>query len=70
MKASEIRDMSPEERGQKLAEMQEAFFNLRFQHETGQLENPQKLKQAKRDIARIKTVMRETEVNPNPTSES
>ena len=70
MKANEIRDMSPEERGQKLAEMQEAFFNLRFQHETGQLENSQKLKQTKRDIARIKTVMREMEINPNPTSES
>lgn len=70
MKTSEIRDMSAEERGRKLAEMQEAFFNLRFQHETGQLENPQKLKQTKRDIARIKTVMREMEINPNPTSES
>ena len=70
MKSIEVRDMSPEERGQKLAEMQEAFFNLRFQHETGQLENPQKLKQAKRDIARIKTIIREMELNPNPTSES
>lgn len=70
MKASEIRDMSPAERGQKLAEMQEAFFNLRFQHETGQLENPQKLKQARRDIARIKTIMREIELTLNPTSES
>ena len=70
MKTNEIRDMSPEERGQKLAEMEEAFFNLRFQHETGQLENPQKLKQTKRDIARIKTIMREMEVNPKPTSES
>jgi large subunit ribosomal protein L29 len=62
--------MSPEERGQKLVEMQEAFFNLRFQHETGQLENSQKLKQAKRDIARIQTIIREMEVNSNPTSES
>ena len=70
MKASEIRDMSSEERGRKLAEMQEAFFNLRFQHETGQLENPQKLKQAKRDIARIKTIVRELELTPNSTSES
>jgi large subunit ribosomal protein L29 len=50
--------------------MQEAFFNLRFQHETGQLENPQKMKQAKRDIARIQTIIREMEVNSNPTSES
>ncbi|MCB2167769.1 MAG: 50S ribosomal protein L29 [Deltaproteobacteria bacterium] len=70
MKANDIREMSPEERGQKLVEMQEAFFNLRFQHETGQLENPQKMKQAKRDIARIQTIIREMEVNSNPTSES
>jgi large subunit ribosomal protein L29 len=70
MKANDIREMSPEERGQKLVEIQEAFFNLRFQHETGQLENPQKMKQAKRDIARIQTIIREMEVNSNPTSES
>lgn len=70
MKANDIREMSPEERIQKLAEIQEAFFNLRFQHETGQLENPQKLKQAKRDIARIKTIVRDVELNPNLTSES
>jgi len=70
MKANEIRDMSSEERSRKLVEMQEAFFNLRFQHETGQLENPQKLKQAKRDIARLKTIIRQAELNSNPTSES
>ncbi len=70
MKSNEIRDMSPDERVQRLVEMQEAFFNLRFQHESGQLENPQKLKQAKRDIARIKTIIREMELTPNPTSES
>jgi len=70
MKANDIREMSPEERGQKLVEIQEAFFNLRFQHETGQLENPQKMKQARRDIARIQTIIREMEVNSNPTSES
>jgi large subunit ribosomal protein L29 len=66
MKANDIREMSPEERGQKLVEMQEAFFNLRFQHETGQLENPQKMKQAKRDIARIQTIIREMEVKLKP----
>jgi large subunit ribosomal protein L29 len=70
MKAKEIRDMSPDERGQKLVEMQESYFNLRFQHETGQLENPQRLKMAKRDIARIQTIVREMELNSNPTSES
>ena len=70
MKVNDIREMSPDERAQKLVETQEAFFNLRFQHETGQLENSQKLKQAKRDIARIQTIIREMEVNSNPTSES
>jgi large subunit ribosomal protein L29 len=70
MKVNDIREMSPDERVQKLVETQEAFFNLRFQHETGQLENSQKLKQAKRDIARIQTIIREMEVNSNPTSES
>jgi len=70
MKAKDIRAMSPDERVQKLVEMQEGFFNLRFQHETGQLENPQKLKIAKRDIARIQTIVREMELNSNPTSES
>lgn len=70
MKANEIREMSSDERLQKLVEMQESYFNLRFQHETGQLENPQKLKLAKRDIARIQTIVREMELNSNPTSES
>jgi len=70
MKANDIREMSPDERTQKLVEMQEAYFNLRFQHETGQLENPQKLKLAKRDIARVQTIVREMELNSNPTSES
>ena len=70
MKANEIREMSLDERLQKLVEMQESYFNLRFQHETGQLENPQKLKLAKRDIARIQTIVREMELNSNPTSES
>jgi len=70
MKAKDIREMSPDERNQKLVEMQETFFNLRFQHETRQLENPQKLKLAKRDIARMQTIVREMELNSNPTSES
>ena len=69
MKANDIREMSPEERGQKLVEMQEAFFNLRFQHEKGQLENSQKMKQAKRDIARIQTIIREMEVKSKTTIE-
>jgi large subunit ribosomal protein L29 len=59
MKASEIRELSEEERYRKLTELKEALFNLRFQHETGQLENSQKLKTTKRDIARVRTVMQQ-----------
>ncbi|HJO62257.1 MAG: 50S ribosomal protein L29 [Desulfobacterales bacterium] len=59
MKAIEIRELSREERQQKGEDLKEELFNLRFQHEIGQLENPQKMKQIKRDIARIKTITRE-----------
>lgn len=59
MKASEIRELSAGEMQRKVEELQEGLFNLRFQHETGQLENPQKLKQTKRDIARLKTLIGE-----------
>lgn len=61
MKAGEIRDMSLEEMRQKVVALKEELFNLRFRHEVGQLENPQKLKQIKRDIARVKTIIREVE---------
>jgi large subunit ribosomal protein L29 len=63
MKASEIRDMSMEEMQRKLGDLKQEFFNLRFQHETGQLENPQKMKQTKRDIARIKTIIKQSQLN-------
>ena len=59
MKAIEIRELSREERQRKVEDLKEEFFNLRFQHEIGQLENPQKMKQTKRDIAKIKTIIRE-----------
>lgn len=59
MKVETIREMSPEERERKLLDLKEELFNLRFQHGAGQLENSQKLKQTKRDIAKIKTVIRE-----------
>ena len=59
MKAQNVREMSPEERERNLADLKEELFNLRFQHGAGQLENSQKLKETKRDIARIKTIIRE-----------
>ena len=63
MKASEIKDLTMEEMIRKLDDLKEELFNLRFQHETGQLENPQKMKQTKRDIARVKTIIRQSELN-------
>ena len=63
MKAGEIRDMGPEEIQRKIQDLKEELFNLRFQHEIGQLENPQKMKQTKRDIARLNTILRESELN-------
>ena len=61
MKASEIRELSGEERLQKIQDLKEELFNMRFQHEISQLENPQKMKQIKRDIARIYTIIKESE---------
>jgi large subunit ribosomal protein L29 len=51
--------MSPDEKRQKTADLTEALFNLRFQHAIGELENPQVMKQTKRDIARLKTALRQ-----------
>ena len=62
MTATEIRDMNEKELRGKLADLKEELFNLRFQHAINQLENPNKLKDVKRDIARIKTVIREIEL--------
>lgn len=59
MKAIEIKDMGEQELDTKLIDLTETLFNLRFQHKTGQLENPKRLQQVKRDIARIKTFKRQ-----------
>ena len=59
MKATEIRELSPQEIQQKRDELREEMFNLRFQHGIGQLENTAKLKQTRRDIARVETILRE-----------
>lgn len=62
MKASEIRELSLDEKQRKIADLKEELFNLRFQHGTNQLENSQKMKAVRRDIARINTVIRESEL--------
>ncbi|MGQ9670927.1 MAG: 50S ribosomal protein L29 [Desulfosoma sp.] len=59
MKAATLRDMSVDELRQKLAELRESLFSLKFQHATGQLENTAQLKRHKRDIARVLTILRE-----------
>lgn len=59
MKAKEYKDMGDQELDAKLTDLAETLFNLRFQHKTGQLENPRKISQVKRDIARIKTFKRQ-----------
>ncbi len=69
MKVSEIIELSLEEMQRKVTDLKEELFNLRFQHEIGQLENPQKMKQTKHDIARIKTVIRESELKNNTDTE-
>ncbi|MBO4355592.1 MAG: 50S ribosomal protein L29 [Clostridia bacterium] len=62
MTAAAIREMSAEERNKKLADLKAELFNLRFQHAINQLENPLRIKVVKKDIARIKTIMRELEL--------
>ena len=61
MKASEVRAMSVAELNTKLDALKKDLFMLRMQHATNQLDNPQKLVQTKRDIARVKTMIREKE---------
>ena len=62
MKVKEIRNMSVGELDQKVASLKEELFNLRFQHATGQLENPMRIREVKKSIARIKTIQREQEL--------
>ncbi len=69
MKAGEIRDMNLDEMHSKVSDLREELFNLRFQHEIGQLENPQRIKQTKRDIARIETIIREVTLNQKEDNE-
>jgi large subunit ribosomal protein L29 len=63
MNASEIRELTVDEMQRKLTDLKQELFNLRFQHEIGQLENPRKLKQTKQDVARLQTVIRAAALN-------
>ncbi|MDO4287089.1 MAG: 50S ribosomal protein L29 [Eubacteriales bacterium] len=59
MKAKEIRELSVEELEVKLTELKKDLFNLRLQHATNQLDNPTRIAEVKRDIARVNTILRE-----------
>ena len=62
MKVNDIRNMSAAEMEQKVSGLKEELFTLRFQLATGQLENPMRIREVKKTIARIKTVQREVEL--------
>ena len=62
MKASELRELTAEELQQKLKDLKEELFNLRFHLAINQLENPTRIKAVKKDIARVSTVLRELEL--------
>lgn len=65
MKGKEIRELTSQELTQKLDNLKSELFNLRFQLATGQLENPMRIRQVRKDIARVKTIMRERELKIN-----
>lgn len=62
MRASELQNLTIQELDQKLLDFKAELFNLRFQLATGQLDNPMRIKAVRKDIARIKTVVREREL--------
>ena len=62
MNVKELREMSPEKLQDQLNDLKKELFNLRFSHATGQLTNPMQMVNCKRDIARIKTILREREI--------
>ena len=63
MKTKEIIEMTSAELETKIAGLKDELFNLRFQMATGQLENPMKIREVKKSIARIKTIQRQRELN-------
>ena len=68
MKPAEIRELSMAELTQKLSDLKAELFNLRFQHAINQLDNPLRLQVVRKDIARVKTVIREKELKADRKS--
>ena len=65
MKVKDFREMNASELNPKISVLKEELFNLRFQLATGQLENPMRIKEVKKTIARVKTIQREQEIKVN-----
>lgn len=63
MKNKNLRDLTSEELNKKLVELKQELFNLRFSNATGQLSNPMQINACKKEIARIKTILTERELN-------
>jgi large subunit ribosomal protein L29 len=63
-KATQLRELSQEELEERLTETKEELFNLRFQNATGQLDNYKRIGELRKDVARIKTLLRERELTP------
>jgi large subunit ribosomal protein L29 len=61
MKASEIRDLSTDELGMKLADLKKEAFNLKFQLAMGDIENPMRIREVRKTIAKITTILKEKE---------
>ena len=68
MKIKDLRDLTVEELNAKLVSLKQELFNLRFSHATGQLSNPASINVCKKDIARVKTLLREKELNGETVS--
>ena len=65
MKIPDIRDLSTQELEDKIKDLKEELFNLRFQNATNQLDNPMRIVSVKKDIARVKTILKEKELGIN-----
>lgn len=62
MRVTEIKELSVAELNEKLADLKAELFNLRFQHSINQLDNPKRLTAVKKDIARVKTILKQLEL--------
>ena len=69
MNAKEIRELSVSELGEKLADLKDELYKLRFQHAINQLDNPMRITAVKKDIARVQTIIREAELKDSADAE-